>query len=110
MLRFQARFADRPTSEQSLEIPDWLEWAPDAGFYARATPAWTRFPAPTSPHLAPDRSTRVGGMADALRELYQTEHPPPPPPPRTKWTRRVPHPVLIGHAASLSQVLRRRLR
>ena len=24
-------------------------------------------------------------------------------PPRTKWTRRVPHPVLIGHAASLSQ-------
>ena len=31
--------------------------------------------------------------------------PPPPPPPRTKWTRRVSHPVLIGHAASLSQVL-----
>ena len=28
----------------------------------------------------------------------------PPPPPRTDWTRRVPHPVLIGHAASLSQV------
>ena len=28
------------------------------------------------------------------------------PPPRTKWTRRVPHPVLIGHAASLSQVLK----
>ena len=27
--------------------------------------------------------------------------PPPLPPPRTKWTRRVPHPVLIGHAASL---------
>ena len=26
------------------------------------------------------------------------------PPPRTKWTRRVPHPVLIGHAASLEQV------
>ena len=26
----------------------------------------------------------------------------PPPPPRTKWTRRVPHPVLIGHVASLS--------
>jgi len=24
----------------------------------------------------------------------------PPPPPRTKWTCRVPHPVLIGHAAS----------
>jgi hypothetical protein len=27
---------------------------------------------------------------------------PPPPPPRTKWTRRVPHPVLTGHAASLA--------
>ena len=26
----------------------------------------------------------------------------PAPPPRTKWTRRVPHPVLIGHAASLT--------
>jgi hypothetical protein len=25
--------------------------------------------------------------------------PPPPTPPRTKWTRRVPHLVLIGHAA-----------
>ena len=24
-----------------------------------------------------------------------------PPPPRTKWTRRVPHPVLIGHVSSL---------
>jgi hypothetical protein len=28
----------------------------------------------------------------------------PPLPPRTKWTRRVPHLVLIGHAASLSKV------
>jgi hypothetical protein len=26
-----------------------------------------------------------------------------PPPSRTKWTRRVPHPVLIGHAASLGR-------
>jgi hypothetical protein len=25
----------------------------------------------------------------------------PPPPPRTKWTRRVPHPVLIGHDVSV---------
>ena len=31
--------------------------------------------------------------------------PPPPPPLRTNWTRCVPHPVLIGHAASLSQVV-----
>jgi hypothetical protein len=27
---------------------------------------------------------------------------PPPPPPRTKWTRRVLHPVLIGHTASFT--------
>jgi hypothetical protein len=33
--------------------------------------------------------------------------PPPRPPPRTKWTRRVPHPVLIGHAASLNPRLSR---
>ena len=29
----------------------------------------------------------------------------PPSPPRTKWTRRVLHPVLIGHAASLTPAL-----
>ena len=29
---------------------------------------------------------------------------PPPPPPRTEWTRRVPHPVLIGHAASAQRL------
>ena len=33
----------------------------------------------------------------ALR--VQRLQPPATPPPRTKWTRRVPHPVLIGHAA-----------
>ena len=32
----------------------------------------------------------------------QRQVPPPPPPSRTKLTRRVPHPVLIGHAASLT--------
>jgi pimeloyl-ACP methyl ester carboxylesterase len=40
-----------------------------------------------------------GGGPDLERVL------PPPLPPGTKWTRCVPHPVLIGHAASLSQVL-----
>ena len=38
-------------------------------------------------------------QADAHLEALQA---PPPPPPRTKWTRRVPHPVLIGHVASLA--------
>ena len=32
---------------------------------------------------------------------------PPPPSSRTKWTRSVPHPVLIGHAALQSAALRR---
>ena len=36
-------------------------------------------------------------------KVIGTRADPPPPPPRTKWTRRVPHPVLIGHAASLTQ-------
>jgi hypothetical protein len=40
------------------------------------------------------------GPADSADKAFQ-EVSPPPPPPRTKWTRRVPHPVLIGHAASL---------
>jgi len=31
------------------------------------------------------------------------QSPPPPPSFRTKSTRRVPHPVLIGHVSSLSQ-------
>jgi hypothetical protein len=37
------------------------------------------------------------------RDACAAAGPPPPPPPRTKWTRRVPHPVLIGRAASLSR-------
>jgi hypothetical protein len=58
----------------------------------------------------------TGAAVDTARAASQehtriplgTELYPPPPPPRTKWTRRVPHPVLIGHAASLSQVYARR--
>jgi hypothetical protein len=34
----------------------------------------------------------------------------PAPPRRTEWTRRVPHPVLIGHAASLTPYYARRSR
>jgi len=34
----------------------------------------------------------------AAQSVYAARHAPPP---RTKWTRLVPHPVLIGHAASL---------
>jgi hypothetical protein len=55
-------------------------------------PALARHPAPSS------RAT----AADPLLPCPQGRHPNPPPP-RTKWTRCVLHPVLIGHAASLSQ-------
>jgi hypothetical protein len=48
---------------------------------------------------------RPAGFFAAVRALGPAVvREPPPRPPRTKWTRRVPHPVLIGHAASLSQV------
>jgi DNA replication licensing factor MCM6 len=46
------------------------------------------------------RELRENDCQGAQRAAYRITVPPP----RTKWTRRVPHPVLIGHAASLSQV------
>ena len=39
-----------------------------------------------------------GGGQLATVESLDTQTGVSPPPPRTKWTRRVPHPVLIGHA------------
>ena len=47
----------------------------------------------------------AAGAEEEEQEQF-TVLPPPPPPllPRTRWTRRVPHPVLIGHAACLVQV------
>ena len=41
--------------------------------------------------------------------LLVSPRPPPPPSSRTNRTRRIPHPVLIGHAASLSQVEAKKL-
>jgi len=42
----------------------------------------------------------------AARSAPRLETYPSPPPPRTKWTRRVPHPVLNGHAALPMTLLR----
>ena len=61
----------------------------------------------THPHFIPTlrlnrprrEVSRVRG--NAAKGLGTIEMVSPPPPSRTKWTRRVPHPVLIGHAASL---------
>jgi hypothetical protein len=55
-----------------------------------------RSPLPCPSPRLPARSARRAPRAGRAR-------PPPPPPPRTKWTRRVLHPVLIGHAASLTR-------
>ena len=50
----------------------------------------------------------VGGIGHAPAGSAGGCPPPPPPLFRTNRTRRVPHPVLIGHAASLSQVVKTR--
>jgi len=48
---------------------------------------------------------RMTGENTVLREQLRKAEAaaPPPSPPGTEWTRRVPHPVLIGHAASLTR-------
>jgi len=51
---------------------------------------------------APRRAALRGGAvagAQSVRDSIEQDFPRPVPPPRTKWTRLVPHPVLIGHAA-----------
>ena len=67
-------------------------------------------------HRAPGQQRRTGrgcraegcargavfGDAECAVPVACKQHRLDPPPPRTKWTRRVPHPVLIGHAASLT--------
>ena len=52
--------------------------------------------------LVGDAAAAVGGFGSALAEGGEGEGAPPPPPfpSRTKWTRLVLHPVLIGHAVS----------
>ena len=49
---------------------------------------------PLAPHA---RSVRPRGIGRARPSSRTSRLQPPPPPPRTKWTRGVPHPVLIGH-------------
>jgi hypothetical protein len=65
---------------------------------------------PATPHrgLPSRRFARVAALL-LRRSRDETNAPPrryllPMEYPRTKWTRRVPHPVLIGRAASLSQI------
>jgi septal ring factor EnvC (AmiA/AmiB activator) len=50
---------------------------------------------------AADAEARERADAEDAEEQAAEAEPAPPFPPRTKWTRRT-HPVLIGHAASLT--------
>jgi len=52
----------------------------------------------------PARKGVPTGFVLPVREVRASVGADPPPPPRTRWTRRVPHPVLIGHAVCLVQV------
>ena len=71
---------------------------------------WPRARAGLPPLLVPVSARRpeplhyigvsYGITAELFRFWKRAGSPPPPPPSRTKWTRRVPRPVLIGHAAS----------
>ena len=56
---------------------------------------------PASPSNSARTCPRRRGAVRARQDASARGHPlRPAPPPRTKWTRRVPHPVLIGHAAA----------
>ena len=73
----------------------WLALSGRAGPFLMALSGRTG--PPVCPHMrSPGLARRKGPLA--TRWCWHV----PPPPPRTKWSRRVPHPVLIGHAASLA--------
>ena len=84
--------------------------SPDLGLRRRCAPWACRCPGafrarspPRGAGLSVGRGARAGCAREpsVLHAMLRAV----PPPPGTKWTRRVPHPVLIGHAASLSQVV-----
>ena len=61
--------------------------------------------APRAPRAAQVRfvpSLPTNARNQAAMDALVAQVPTPTPPPRTNRTRRVPHPVLIGHAASLT--------
>ena len=94
--------ASRPRAGSVLSLDSHGE-APRGGAGGRRSPHLSDGHATDEAHdlseaellpAAPSRAARARRAAPPVGAAG--EHPPP----RTKWTRRVPHPVLIGHAAS----------
>ena len=67
-------------------------------------PAQNAQPAAQRARAAPCPRPRRAARHSATGPRHALPHSSPPPP-CTKWTRRVPHPVLIGHASSLAPYL-----
>jgi len=86
---------DRPAPGQA---PDYRAAA--ARGQARRRPRTTRAARLLRPRRPPRRASTTSepGLTWTRTPTCSSR----PPPPRTEWIRRVPHPVLIGHAASLT--------
>ena len=105
----------KPEAQKLLDRKPWTLSAERAAPWARSTPTAARpslrrsllRPDPPSPAIPPTVRPNAK-MSDASPSLCHHNAPPP----RTNRTRRVPHPVLIGHAASLTpcRLPRRRAR
>ena len=79
-------------------LEKFLKESQREGFQAEHYEA-IRLAAPQSANLT-GTPLNMSPLFMSLAWLISAEYPPP----RTKWTRRVPHPVLIGHASCLVQV------
>ena len=81
-------------------------WSPQPSPLARTQTAIIANLSPADASFSETLSTLKFAQRAKLiktRAIVNEVRPPAPPlPSRTKWTRRVPHPVLIGHAASLT--------
>ena len=88
--------AEREASEEAMQALGQEEEDRVRRKVKEAQRAWER-----------QRAQLEGQVRAGLQQLAAQEKqvlPPAPTLPRTKWTRRVPHPVLIGHATCLVQV------
>ena len=96
------RQAERRVSKLSVEVQ--RAGAAAAGPAGAALAAQLSEKKAAAERAAREAAARLGlpqhGAPGVQERRRRSEAAAPPPSPRTKWTRRVPHPVLIGHAAS----------